>query len=555
MKSIIKYLSALTLIFTMSCETTELDLLVDPTQPGPENLDADLTLNSIEVSFSDFFTQMTEPGAEAVRLEYMFDRYEVNFNSANANLQNGWSFAYATIFEDVKALLPVAQENGLFMHEGVARALKAYVMLTLVDFFGDVPYSEANLGNENLFPGLDSGADVYDAALAELDLAKAAFEAVEGGTQLPVTERFYDSDETAWIKLVNTLKLKAFLNLRLTDAGRATTEIAALLAEDNLISAPEDSFVWEFTTANDASKHQYYIEEYLAASTGEYITNYLMWTMAVEKGIDDPRLRYYVYRQVDAFPADEADLNNEIDCWNDPRPGSFAPIDAISPVPLPFCSLFDRGDGYWGRDHANNDGIPPDNTKRSTFGVYPVGGNFDDDQATRISNTDGLQGAGIWPIMTDSFVNFMRAEAALFLGTGDDARAMYEMGIRSSISYVQNFLPNPDAFDNVPDESDVDAYVAEALSLYDAAGSDTETMNVIGKEYWIALFGNGIESYNLLRRTGAPNNLQPTLLGTGNFPRSFLYPNNSVNANSNIPQKGDLTVQVFWDNNPAGFIY
>ena len=141
----------------------------------------------------------------------------------------------------------------------------------------------------------------------------------------------------------------------------------------------------------------------------------MMWALAVEKGLEDPRLRYYVYRQVDAFPTDPATLDNEIDCWNDPRPDSFAPIDAISAVPLPFCSLFGRGDGYWGRDHAEADGIPPDNTKRATYGTYPIGGRFDDDDAESISAGDGLDGAGIWPIMMSSFAYFMRAEAALYL--------------------------------------------------------------------------------------------------------------------------------------------
>lgn len=556
MKNINKIFWMFIVVLFVSCETTDLEKLNDPTQPGPENLDPDFTLNSIEVNFSDFFTELTEPTAEAVRLEYMFDRYEVNFNSSNTNLQNVWLNAYAVVFEDVKALLPVAAENDLYIHSGISRTLKAYIMLTLVDLFGDIPYSEANLGNENLFPGLDSGADVYYAALDELDLAISDFNKVSDATPEPPTELFYDGDPEAWVTLINTLKLKAYLNLRLTDASTAQSEISSLINSGNIITDSSGDFVWQFSTANNASKHQYYIEEYLAASTSDYVPNYLVWTMAVEKGIDDPRLRYYFYRQVDEFPTDPGTLNNEIDCWNDPRPDSYAPIDAISPVPLPFCSLFGRGDGYWGRDHAENDGIPPDNTKRTTFGIYPVGGKFDDGEAEEITDSDGLQGEGIWPIMMNSFVYFMRAEAALYLTTPDDPRDMLEQGIRSSISTVMNFLPNPEDFDNIPSEDDINDYVDFVLAQYDNAGGDDARMDVIGKEYYIALFGNGIEGYNLYRRTGAPENLQPTLLGTGEFPRSFFYPNNSVNSNPNITNQGrSFTDQVFWDNNPAGFIY
>jgi len=150
-----------------------------------------------------------------------------------------------------------------------------------------------------------------------------------------------------------------------------------------------------------------------------------------------------------------------------------------------------------------------------TFGVYPAGGNFDDNQASGIDAGDGLNGAGIWPIMMNSYMSFMRAEAALFLGTGENARMMLEEGVRNSITTVMSKLPNPGDFSNVPSTTDVDDYVTEVLALYDAAASNDDKMAVIGKEYWLAMYGNGVEGYNLYRRTGSPINLQPTYLGTG----------------------------------------
>ena len=537
-----------------ACETTELDLLNDPNSPAPDNINVDFTLNSIEFNFAEFYESASAAGSEATRLEYQFDTYANNFNNTNPDVSSTWSTGYATVLRDIKALLPIAEENEFFVHAGIAKTIRAYTLMTLVDFFGDVPLSEALQGDEGLtFPGVDSASDVYSAALADLNDAIEDF----GKTSIsdPANDLFFDGDTDQWIKFANTLKLKYYLNTRLITQAESATQIQNLITDDNLITDSSDNFIWQFGTADlPQSRHQYYVNEYLAASTGDYISNYLMWTLAVEKSIDDPRLRYYVYRQVDEFPSDPATLDNEIDCWNDPRPSSYAPIDAISAVPLPFCSLFGRGDGYWGRDHAEADGIPPDNTKRATYGAYPAGGRFDDNDAEGISANDGLDGAGIWPIMTDSFVYFMRAEAALYLGTSDDARTMLETAVRASITNVTSILPNPIDFSNTPSQSDIDDYVTVVLNLYDSASSDTERMNVIGKEYWISLFGNGIEAYNLYRRTGAPNNLQPTLLGTGNFPRTFLYPNVVVDRNPNIQQKADLTVQTFWDNNPADFI-
>lgn len=548
------------LILVFSCETTELDLLVNPNVPTPEALNEDGVLNFIQFNLAEFFEEATEAGAETVRLEYMFDTYAVNFNNTNVNTGGMWRIGYADILNEIQALIPIATNTGRHRHLGVARIIKAYTLMTLVDYFGDVPYSEALQGNTGIvFPSVDLGSDVYDAAFDELDLAIADFANIDPALTPDFNDLYFGegSSDTMdkWTKLANTLKLKFYLNKRLIDEAGSTTGINSILTAGNIITSSADDFRWVSGTAgNPQSKHQYYVEEYEAANTGEYIPNYLLWALTEEKGADDPRLRYYVYRQVGAFPTDEATLNNEIDCWNDPRPATYAAIDAMQAVPLPFCSLFGRGDGYWGRDHSENDGIPPDNAKRTTFGVYPVGGRFDDNDAARIRSGQGLNGAGIWPIMMDSFVYFMRAEAALYLGTADDAAAMLEQGVRSSMATVTGFLPNPGDFTNTADATDINDYVAALMASYMAATNDDERMNIIAKEYWLAMYGNGVEGYNLYRRTGAPGNLQPTYLGTGSFPRSFLYPSNTVDRNINITQKPGLTEQVFWDNNPAGFI-
>ena len=543
-------------IFTVviSCETLDLDILQNPNVPTPNSLDPDTNLNFVLYSFAEFFERATESGAEAVRLEYMFDTYEINYIGTNSALSNMWTIAYADILNEIQSIEPILIQSERYEHLGILKIVRAYTVMTLVDYFGDIPYTDALQGGAN-FPSLDSAESVYEAALADLNGALTDFDN-SSAFPVPSEELFYNGSISQWKKLANTLKLKYYLNTRLVNESTSTNAINDLIANpSDLITASADDFKWKAGTSNNPqSKHQYYVDEYEAANTGEYIPNYLAWAMTEEKGIDDPRLRYYIYRQVNAFPTDPATLNNEIDCWNDPRPSTYPPIDAISAVPLPFCALFGRGDGYWGRDHSENDGIPPDNTKRMTFGVYPVGGRFDDNDGVRIRAGQGLNGAGIWPIMMNSFVYFMRAEAALYLGTSDDPRAMLEEGVRNSINTVMSTLPNPDDFSNVPSSTDVDNYVDTVLSLYDNATTEDERMAVIGKEYWLALYGNGVEGYNLYRRTGTPINLQPTYLGTGNFPRTFLYPNVSVDRNPNINQKEGLTEQVFWDVNPANFI-
>jgi len=64
----------------------------------------------------------------------------------------------------------LAAENGLSYYVGMGEVMQAYTLITLVDFFGDIPYSEALSGSENLNPALDTVQSVSNAASAIMQL-------------------------------------------------------------------------------------------------------------------------------------------------------------------------------------------------------------------------------------------------------------------------------------------------------------------------------------------------------------------------------------------------
>ena len=161
--------------------------------------------------------------------------------------------------------------------------------------------------------------------------------------------------------------------------------------------------------------------------------------------------------------------------------------------------------------------------------------------------------------MTD----LLRAEAALTLGTSDDARALLESGIRASMAKVVGFESLVSATmgrsvtlrdgreGTIKDlfgsnDGDIDNYVEGVLELYDSASADGK-LDLVTKEMMIASWGNGIEAYNLYRRTGKPNNMVPALEASyGEFPRTFLLPAVHVTRNASVTQK-TFTDRVFWD--------
>jgi hypothetical protein len=99
----------------------------------------------------------------------------------------------------------------------------------------------------------------------------------------------------------------------------------------------------------------------------------------------------------------------------------------------------------------------------------------------------------------------------------------------------------------------VDTSYLTAVGLnYDNA---TNKLDVVMTEFFITLYGNGIDAYNAYRRTGFPSRIQPNIEATpGKFIRSFLYPASETGTNPNVKQKASVGQRVFWDNNPeTGF--
>ena len=546
------------LVIGFACSKLD-DKLVDPNLPSPETADVDLYLNYVQLAFADIYGNtgqvdalpgLNENGLELMRMEAMTSRTYLDVYSPTT-VDNTWRTAYQQVFKNVNALIPIAENSSRFIHIGMAQMLKGFTASIMVDFYGDIPYSEANAGIENTNPKADPGKEVYDSIFALLDSAIANFNKVTTLTTLPTNDLFYENSGTAiakatsWRRATKSLKLKLLNQVRLVD-NTVKGKIDALLADGELINNDAQAFVFRYSTKslNPDSRHPKYSAYYTNNSATDYIGNYFMWAVYQEKGVDlDPRWRYYFYRQIGnttTLPI------TTLECANSPVPSHYPPG-------TPFCVA--NFAGFYGRDHGNDRGIPPDGFQRAVFGLYPVGGKFDNDQKVKITGaTDGAGGQGYSPILQPSFVDFIKAEDALMLGTTGNARTLLESGVRKSIGTVVAFpatigvtIPT----NRIPTPTAITNYVTKVLQLYDAATNDADRLNVIMKEYYLALWGNGIEAYNNYRRTTMPKNLQPNLNPSpGPFLRSLIYPAVFAQRNNNVVQKSTTNVKVFWDNNP-----
>lgn len=536
------------LLSISSCETLDLDVNNDPNNASPSNSDINLLLNGALLNFTNWIGEEDEDnrdgfeaGMEVIRMLHMYGPLYDNAYTPG-EFDDIWTQAYAGHLSDIKTIKSIASENELYHHIGVAQIIESYTLTVLVDYFGDVPYSEALLGAENFNPKLDDSESVYAEALSLLNEAIANLNLSPANSIGSTGDLFYFGETEKWVTLAKTLKLRIYNNTRLVNPN-ALTEINLLLADEDLIDSADEDFTVFYGTDSSApdTRHPQYINNYENTPSGEYMSLYFMNLMINGFDTPDPRLRYYFYRQVSEYPASDAQGIFDFPCLAESYPLHYTPGQD------PFCTSI--GNGYWGRIHGDAQGLPSDSDKITTWGTYPIGGKFDDDSFTSVNNRAGMGGAGIQPIILSSFVHFMRAESALVLNTTDDAVDQLEKGIRASIAKVTTFDSTLSENEFAASENSIETYVADILADF-AVASDEEKLNIIMTQAYIASWGNPIEAYNNYRRTGMPNNLQPTQEpAPGVFIRSFNYPSAAIENNPNITPKANQGVKVFWDVN------
>ncbi|MBA4746700.1 MAG: SusD/RagB family nutrient-binding outer membrane lipoprotein [Muricauda sp.] len=566
MKNIGKYITVVFLLAGLlnSCETTDLDLRVSPNDLAADQADPALLLNSIQLAYAGNIFDFSILGGELTRIEYMSGRNYFN-NYPGSTLDDVWERTYSSgwgddevystdydlgIFSNVQRLeeIDATSDVDYSFHIAVGKTIQAHMLMLITDYIGSAVYSEAGDPDQFPAPALDDGAAVYASALALLDEAESLF-AKNPGT-VGATDFYYGGDSSLWIKAVNSLRLKAYVTTGNTAA------FDAVIAENNYIDDVEEDFQFQYGSRElqPDTRHPNYADDYTPSGADNYRA---LWLMQYMQNVDDPRLRYYFYRQVAETPgAPGVDPNEE----------TLACSLAVPPIHYQesewaYCSL---PNGYWGRQHGNNEGTPPDGFTRTAIGVYPAAGKFDDsdfavdEDDPSYDPTVGLGkgggGAGIQPIILSSYVDFWKADNAMAKGESDAVVAeLFRSALNKSMAKVRPFAaldPTADlSFE--PSGTDVTTWIDGIIADFLAATGDDQ-MNIFADQYFVTLYGGSAEAYNYYRKTGYPTNLAPNWeANPGPFPRTFLYPQTEVITNPNLTQKTDMTGQVFWDTNPA----
>ena len=586
MKNIFKKYGILLVFLVTACDLD--GDLENPNQVPVSGADVNYLMDLVQLNFNDFQNGAQGSVSGLVRQNSMTGGYRYQLAYQPQGLDGLWAGAYQGILLQAETLIGLAEDKNLTTHVAAAKILSAYTYLTLVDTFNDVPQTEALKSAEGNFnPVADPASNVYAYAIALLGEART--ELAKTGTDAGAAlgrDIYYGGDRAKWTALANTLELKAWINISMIPArkGEADAKIATFInpatgaSVANIIDFPAENFTYKYGTATTpaGSRHPLYDQYYgpALASAGGYWSTYFMYEMfngsdytdnGVGTGtnpVQDPRWRYYFYRQVGSIdPVTNGFDPKALGC----TPGVPPPHYQAAGVKM-FC-VFEPG--FFGRDHGDASGTPPDASVITAAGVYPATGRPDNTSITNAKYTgitqrgQGGDGAGINPIWMSHYTDFLKAEVVTRAPGGAAAgKTLLATAITNSIQAVKTFADGKSLSVTIspwtssawiPGSNSVfDQFVngyKNAVGLaYDAAG---QKMDIVGREAWKAYYGNALESYNLYRRTSAPRGMQPTIqTNPGPWIRTIVYPSVYVNLNSNATQR-DINVvnKVFWDNN------
>jgi hypothetical protein len=436
---------------------------------------------------------------------------------ASGFADGAWDRMYQGSIYNCNGLITIAARVNSPAYAGIAKLQKAYSFAVLTDLWGDVPYSQASLGLENLAPRFDKQQDIYKGTAdiqSLFDLVKEGLADLDKASATAPTandDLVYSGNLTRWKKMGNTLLLKLANTINRKEPALAASIIKEVVAKGPgaYISDNADDYQIPFGSSTGNQNPIYYFN-YINRTTDQIVSQRIIDSMNVR---NDPRLPYFFTNTPPRGTAANTTGTNT----------SVAVVPGIPVVPAGGTQTVYTFTGYQNNSGA---GVPAALSNRSRPGVYQVGNS----------------GEAPIVLLTNFQRAFIMAEAALTDPTIGNAQTLYQEGIRQSMlkagvsaaTVTAYFAANP-----------------SVVSLSTAAADREKSINKIITQKWIAWVGNGYEPYNDYRRTGYPRlqvvtpNASPD--DVNSIPARFPYPSSELSANtSQAPAFVKTNVKVWW---------
>lgn len=159
-----------------------------------------------------------------------------------------WSNFYLAA-SNANSMYKIAEIEGNEVNQGVALVLKSYAFHFLTDVYGDIPYTEALLGDSegNFKPVYDTQETVYNGILAELDQAIAKLSSGVGSVN-STYDIVYAGDAQKWLKFAYSLKFRALM--RISAKKNVSADLQSIVNSGMLFSSNDEEAKLVYLTAS-----------------------------------------------------------------------------------------------------------------------------------------------------------------------------------------------------------------------------------------------------------------------------------------------------------------
>ena len=405
-----------------------------------------------------------------------YDRYILS----GSDFGNQWNYElYGGALVNTVKLEEVATAINSPAYVGIAKIMRAYNFAIATDVWGDVPYSEALQGANISQPKLDEQKDIYlgNSSKGITGLMELVKDGLADLDKVSATKPGQD-DTVYGGNMDNWKRAGNTLLLKLALQISKVEPAQAKSIIDGVVSG------------------------------GNYIKDNSQ-NLGVKFGAQvNSQNPIHVYTNVSSFSTDQlisTRFVNLLKGSNDPR------LDKFVTKPTGDFVTIDNGFA----------GTVPAAATRSKYSSYVVG--------------DG--GEAPIRLLTNWQRAFILAEAAVSLGTAGDAQALFEEGIRASMTSA-----------GVTAEQ-IEEYFTENEEALTLTGTKEQQVEKIITQKYISLFGNGLEQWNDWRRTGYPVLAPHQNAGgiDGTRPVRAMYLESEIARNPNFPKNIYSNVRVWWD--------
>ena len=379
---------------------------------------------------------------------------------------------YINELKNLTIVINKATEDEDFKLAAAAKVMKAQIFLYITDLWGDIPYFEALQGFDKdgtLTPKYDKQSEIYADLLLKLEEANAA---LTGTVSFGSGDLLYGGDPVMWKKLANSLKLRILNRVagtpyshtyNMAGGGTVTTTAGAAVMADAdtriaaILSNPATYPVLE--SGDDNAFLAYPGLPYRNPVYNALLTR-------TDHGISETMVNWLLSR-------------------NDPRVHIYA-----QPTP-------------------NSQATPPlqyvgfQNGRELTSAPFPA--------VSLLGVAIAYNENAPFYLMTYDEVEFLKAEHYLRAGNDGAARAAYEAGIAASMERwgcVDGTIVYPKwgktsiTTASTGQAVSYSAYLADPLVAW--TGTTAHKFQLVIEQKWAGIFGQGIEAYAEVRRTGFP---------------------------------------------------